>query len=245
MAPGISTEDAAPPSASGGRLQRCFDAVVGVTGGLIGSVLVVALMAGLTVAYTSSKNEENIFRFPRSGAQQELRELSTATAPASLVQAGLPPSRPERLRIPAIRVDVRLAGVTADKQGTIEAPPVTPTPVAGWYQDSPCPGAAGASLVVGRVKGPRGPALFYMLSALQAGNTIEVERRDGVVAVFSVYRVETQRKETSFRPGSPATARPELHLTTYKAAYNDGGGTYTATTTVYARLLAAELRASR
>ncbi len=55
----------------------------------------------------------------------------------------------------------------------------------GWYTGGPTPGAMGASVIAGHVSYNR-PGVFYRLATLQRGDTIEVRRKDGTTAVFTV-----------------------------------------------------------
>ncbi|MER7960256.1 class F sortase [Streptomyces sp. NPDC096030] len=238
MARGTDAEDTARPPGARVRLTRGLEVLATAIAGLTGITLAAVFVAGLAIFGSSVGLEREIVEFPTQGARLELRELNIATANPSLTPKELPHSQPERLRIRAIQLDAPLKRVAADKEGLIAAPPLGAVPVAGWYQNSPSPGSAGTSLIVGRVRGPEGPALFYMLSALHTGNTIEIERRDGLVAVFSIYQIAVQQKEIPIRYSRPASASPELRLMTYKAEYNNAaGGSFGATTTIDARLL--------
>ncbi|MGW2207504.1 class F sortase [Streptomyces sp. NPDC001774] len=239
MASGTGTDDAGLRSGVREKVWRILDTTAGVIGGLL--VLVLAMVLFAFVYDKVGKTNKHLFLLPTDGAYQELRELKSVQVPQP-EQAALPPSRPERLMIRSIRVDVPVKEVGADSRGLIEAPAIGAEPAAGWYKGGPSPGAAGVSLITGRVKGPKGPALFYMISALRPGHTIEVEREDGMVAVFSVYRTEVQERDIPSRYHGSASPKPELHLTTYKAEYNDGAGTYRASTTVFARLLSVARR---
>jgi sortase (surface protein transpeptidase) len=58
---------------------------------------------------------------------------------------------------------------------------------AGWYADGTAPGDTGPAVIAGHVDSRSGPAVFYRLRELTAGDTIEVVR-GGTVLRFTVTR---------------------------------------------------------
>ncbi|AGI91961.1 secreted protein [Streptomyces albidoflavus] len=57
------------------------------------------------------------------------------------------------------------------------------------------PGTRGTSVLVGRVDGAEGPAVFHGLGAVAKGGSVEVVRADGRAAVFTVYGVDVVPKK--------------------------------------------------
>ncbi|MFC4609835.1 class F sortase [Streptomyces maoxianensis] len=102
----------------------------------------------------------------------------------------LPPSPPLRLRIPEIRVDAPVTGLGLDSEGSLEVPPAADRNLVGWYRDGTPPGAKGTAIVAGHVDNAKGPSVFYNLGALKKGHRIEVTRRDGLTAVFTIDAIE-------------------------------------------------------
>ncbi|MEU4624710.1 class F sortase [Actinoplanes sp. NPDC023801] len=127
----------------------------------------------------------------------------SATAPGSSAAAAAPPaagsadsltrgdllptSPPTRLEIPALDVDVPVAGLGLRADGAMEVPGDAKT--VGWFTGAPTPGALGPAILAGHVdlKGTAGT--FARLSALRPGDQIRVARRDGSTAVFGVTEV--------------------------------------------------------
>ncbi|MFC7220789.1 class F sortase [Streptomyces polyrhachis] len=148
----------------------------------------------------------------------------------------LPSSRPVAIRIPAIEVAARLTPVSTDKEGWVEAPPPERRNLAGWLDTSPTPGEQGTSVIDGHVDNATGPAVFYSLGTLQPGQHIDIARKDGSTAVFTVYGIEAVRKDTF-----PAArvygekGKPELRLITCGGDYTKEGG-YEGNVVVFARL---------
>ncbi|WP_052713433.1 class F sortase [Streptomyces katrae] len=112
-----------------------------------------------------------------SGHRRLVRELEHSGthghAPARRSRTGaagpLRPSRPLRLRIPSLGVDLPLAEGAPDGEDT-----------AGWDAAGPAPGSAGTAVVTGN---------GLPLADLRRGRTIEIPRADHRTAVFTVERV--------------------------------------------------------
>ncbi|MGN9758881.1 class F sortase [Streptomyces sp. SD31] len=155
------------------------------------------------------------------------------TAPRS---PALPPSPPDRIRIPAIRVDAPLMGLGLTRTGSLDVPPAERKNLAGWYEAGTTPGETGTAIVAGHVDNTEGPAVFYHLGALRKGSTIEVERRDGGTALFSVDAVEVYDAKAfpDEKVYGPAP-RPELRVITCGGGYSRTTG-YQGNVVVFAHL---------
>ena len=137
----------------------------------------------------------------------------------------LPPSPPERIRIPAIHVDAPLTGLALTPTGSLGVPPATQKNLAGWYEAGTAPGDTGTAIVAGHVDDADGPAVFYDLGALHKNSVIEVDRRDGTVAVFTVDAVEAyDARHFPDRKVYGAAARPELRVITCGGDYSRSTG---------------------
>ncbi|MFF4543166.1 class F sortase [Streptomyces sp. NPDC001406] len=153
-----------------------------------------------------------------------------------LASAALPPSPPTRIRIPAIRVNAPLMGLALTKSGSLDVPPAGQKNLAGWYESGTTPGERGTAIVAGHVDNTEGPAVFYDLGALKRGATIEVDRRDGGVAVFTVDAVEVyQARNFPDEKVYGAAERPELRVITCGGTYSKATG-YQANVVVFAHL---------
>ncbi|MGW9436268.1 class F sortase [Streptomyces sp. NPDC055607] len=170
-----------------------------------------------------------------AAAPDGARADAAVLAPVS-VPDPLPASPPARVRVPAVRVDAPVTAVGLDADGWIEAPPPEDDRLAGWFTGAVTPGERGTAVVVGHVDTPGGPAVFYALGAVRGGSRVEVLRRDGRTAVFTVYGVEVVPKE-----GFPArrvyadSGRPELRLITCGGTFTQESG-YAGNVVVSARL---------
>jgi hypothetical protein len=99
-------------------------------------------------------------------------------------------STPVRVDIPRVGIHSKLLSLGLQHDGTLEVPPLSRAQLAGWYDKGPTPGERGPSVIVGHVDTKKGPAVFFELARLKPGDTVDVTRKDGKVAAFSVDSVE-------------------------------------------------------
>jgi sortase (surface protein transpeptidase) len=141
-----------------------------------------------------------------------------------------------RIRIPSIHVDAPMTGLGLTKSGSLEVPPAERENLAGWYEAGTTPGETGTAIVAGHVDNADGPAVFYDLGALKRGATIEVDRRDGGVAVFTVDAVEVyDAREFPDEKVYGAATRPELRVITCGGGYSRATG-YQGNVVVFAHM---------
>ncbi|MFI2199897.1 class F sortase [Streptomyces sp. NPDC020192] len=150
----------------------------------------------------------------------------------------LAPSPPLRIRIPAIRVNAPLMGLALTPAGSLDVPPPQDRNLAGWYEAGTLPGETGTAIVAGHVDNAEGPAVFFDLGALKRGARIEVDRRDGSVAVFTVDAVEVYAaRDFPDEKVYGAAHRPELRVITCGGGYSRATG-YQGNVVVFAHLTA-------
>ncbi|GAA2618303.1 hypothetical protein GCM10010399_56700 [Dactylosporangium fulvum] len=144
---------------------------------------------------------------------------------------GTPPSR---LRIPSLRVDTALESLNMDAAGVLASPKAYGE--AGWFAQGTVPGDPGPAVFAGHVDSKTGPAVFYKLHQLKAGDKVEV-RRGGTWLTFSVTASEhyAKAKFPSSRVYGP-TPVPELRLITCGGEFDAGRHSYRDNIVVYAVL---------
>ncbi|MFC4035808.1 class F sortase [Streptomyces polygonati] len=148
----------------------------------------------------------------------------------------LPASAPTSLSIPAIGVHSDLLRLGRNTDGSVQVPgqPLK----AGWYRNSATPGQIGASIVLGHVDSEQtGPAVFYRLGAMVAGQKVTVTRADRSTATFTVTAVREYPKDRFPTLGvytTPSTI-PQLRLITC-GDWNPGTHSYLGNTVVFAAL---------
>ncbi|MFG2497128.1 class F sortase [Streptomyces sp. NPDC048441] len=197
----------------------------------IGAVTVLALCSGAWLLHNGTESHPP----PQPSAAQAASAHPRSDDPASSA-AALPPSPPDRIRIPSIQVDAPLMGLELTRQGSLDVPPPKKTNLAGWYESGTTPGERGTAIVAGHVDNAEGPSVFYDLGSLTKGRTIEIERRDGSVAVFTV-----DANAVYDAKGFPddkvygAADRPELRVITCGGSYSKKTG-YQGNVVVFAHM---------
>lgn len=163
---------------------------------------------------------------------------STQAAEAARLSAdGLTKSTPQRVDIPSIGVHAPLAKMGQTDAGSVATPPFSEPGTAGWYGGSVTPGEVGTSLIVGHVDTHRGPAVFYLLSALRQGDPVEVDRSDHSTAVFTVDSVRAiLRTDFDDRKVYADASRPELRLITCGGTFDRKTQEYSSNVVVFAHL---------
>jgi Sortase domain len=109
----------------------------------------------------------------------------------------LPYSTPVEVKIGAVGIDADIMKVGQEDDGTVDVPSEYQAREAGWFKLSPSPGQLGPSVILGHVDSYQVPdkkAAFYYLGSVRPGNTVEVDRADGMAAVFTVDSVEVAKK---------------------------------------------------
>jgi hypothetical protein len=99
--------------------------------------------------------------------------------------AVVPAGVPTRVRVAAIGLDSTLETLHLGANGALQPPRGFER--AGWYADGTAPGDLGPAVIAGHVDSKAGPAVFYRLRELTAGDKIEVTR-GGTVLRFTVTR---------------------------------------------------------
>jgi len=96
----------------------------------------------------------------------------------ALDAAGEAPAQPQApagmsLLIPKLQLNAPVDKLGADSAGRLIAP--TDWDHVGWFEGSARPGSPGTSLMMGHVDSHTGPAVFFDLRKLQAGDEIDVQ----------------------------------------------------------------------
>ncbi|WP_328477377.1 class F sortase [Streptomyces sp. NBC_00377] len=197
-------------------------------------VIALVLLTGLALIRNGSGEFDIGPPQPASAAAADSR---TAAGALGRTPAPLAFAVPDRVRIPAIRVDAPVMSVGLDADGWVGAPPPEDPNLAGWFTGGVSPGEKGTAVVVGHVDNTLGPAVFYGLGALKKGNRVEVSRMDGKTAVFEIYGIEVFEKNNF--PGDRVYASkgaPELRVITCGGGFSKANG-YDGNVVAFARLV--------
>jgi LPXTG-site transpeptidase (sortase) family protein len=143
---------------------------------------------------------------------------------------------PVRVRIPSIDVDADVIDLGLNTDGTLEVP--SDFGLTGWYTGRSAPGELGPSVVVGHVDSRSGPAVFYRLRELEAGDLIEIDRSDGLVALFRVDDVVlVDKDEFPTEQVYGATEQPTLRLITCGGGFDEAARSYLGNLIIYSQHL--------
>ncbi|MET7294314.1 class F sortase [Streptomyces griseoloalbus] len=212
-------------------MRRRFRRPVGPGNAVIAAVTLFALCSGMWLLHDGTGAHSP----PQPSAAQAHTGAGGHGAGPSAAPA-LPPSPPDRVRIPAIDVNAPLMGLGLTGTGSLDVPPADRKNLAGWYEAGTTPGELGTAVIAGHVDNADGPAVFYSLGALRKGSTVEVDRRDGGVAEFTVHAVEVyDARAFPDEKVYGAAARPELRVITCGGGYSRTTG-YQGNVVVYAHL---------
>jgi Sortase domain len=211
--------------------------------GLAVGVAALALLAGC-----SSSGAHPADPAPATGSQTPDRTASPQTPdPAA---SGLDAARgfrsargyratplPVRVQIPKIGVASSLDRLGRAPDGTVEVPGPDRWGVPGWYELGPRPGDRGSAVILGHVDSKRGPAVFFRLRELRAGDEIKVTRADGSSVRFVVERTaqyDKQRFPTDevYYP----TLTSALRLVTCGGEFDHSTGHYRSNIIVFATI---------
>ncbi|RFA23628.1 hypothetical protein B7R25_01775 [Subtercola boreus] len=142
---------------------------------------------------------------------------------------------PVRVQIPAIGVDSGLESLSRDAAGSI-LPPVD-FGSAGWYSQGVVPGRIGPAVIAGHIDSSVGPAVFFRLSSLTAGDVITVTLSDGTETRFAVDS-SIQVAKADFPTGQVYGPTPtaQLRLVTCGGVFDDSWGHYLDNVVVFASL---------
>ncbi|MFF2185384.1 class F sortase [Streptomyces sp. NPDC058155] len=131
-------------------------------------------------------------RSPTAGSGPDA-DGSAGSGPEKKQAAALPASDPVRVTIPSLKVSSTLERLGLDKNRAMETP--KDPDKAGWYHPGPAPGANGPSVIAGHVTWDGAPTVFFDLARIGPGDKVEVARKDGRTAEFTVDRVATYAKD--------------------------------------------------
>ena len=165
----------------------------------------------------------------------QLPPSGAAKSPAVPAAPVVARSTPTALSIPAIGLQVSLSALGLNPDGTVQVPTDIGQP--GWFDLGPTPGQVGSAVILGHVDSYLGPAVFFQLPTLRAGDGVEVNLADGVDAHFVVDTVVMYPKDqfpTSLVYASHGYRA--LQLVTCGGTFDPETGHYLSNVVVYTTL---------
>lgn len=166
----------------------------------------------------------------------EIEPIEKNYEPATVVQPDDQPGvTPARLEIPAIGVDAPVGPQGYTEEGGM-AVPDSVTEV-GWFEPGTKPGRRGNAVIAGHVDGQYGPAVFFDLKELKAGDEMYVYGKDGSTLTYTVDQVVAYPVEDSpIRELFGPTNERSLNLITCTGPYDNQANGYTERLAVYTTL---------
>ena len=160
---------------------------------------------------------------------------SSAAARSTARSSATARSVPVSLRIKAIGVSVSLSqlGLNADRSAQVPTKYEEP----GWFKLGPTPGQVGSAVILGHVDDKQGPAVFFKVNTLKAGDAVDVSLTNGVVSHFVVQTVQTYSK--SEFPAAKVYAShgySALQLVTCGGRFDKATGHYESNVVAYTTL---------
>lgn len=142
---------------------------------------------------------------------------------------------PEKISIPAIDVEASALHLGVNDKGEMEVPDTIED--VSWFEPGYKPGENGRAVIAGHVDGIAGPAVFWDLAKLEAGDEITVEG-GGERKVFRVYAMESVQLELAdVQSIFGYRSSPELVLITCSGDYDHNRGTREERLVIYAELI--------
>ncbi len=146
------------------------------------------------------------------------------------------PNLPRYIKIDKLGELARVRSLGILRSGALDAPRSIYD--AGWYNGSSRPGdPSGAALIIGHVAGFIKPAVFANLSDLEKGDTIQIERGDGLIVKYAVVYKEVVDRDKVDMAKALVSADPRaagLNIITCHGKYDKVAKTYSQRLVVYA-----------
>lgn len=200
-------------------------------------LVVLALVLALFSAVGAAAGCTTARRHPATSAGATTGTSGAGAPSTGQKPVGLARSQPVRIEVPSIAVRASVVPVGLTPQGTVEVPPLSRPETTGWYVNGPTPGEIGPAVILGHVDSTTGPAVFFRLSQVRAGDPVLVARADGTTARFLVVAVEAVAK-TAF-PTERVYGdldHPALRLVTCGGTFDQAKGSYQDNIIAYADL---------
>lgn len=148
----------------------------------------------------------------------------------------VPVSPPLRLTIEKLGIEAAIEQVGLDAKNNMDVPKQVDN--VAWYQLGAQPGDAGNAVIAGHLDSYTGPAVFYNLGSLEAGDEVAVTHADGSISRFRV----TQKSSYPYDQFPIAdvfgpTDNKRLNLITCEGDYSQATKLYSHRIVIYTELI--------
>ncbi|UFT99050.1 class F sortase [Radiobacillus kanasensis] len=164
--------------------------------------------------------------------QQSYKNVDTDIPIIKQEQLGIIPSS---ISIPAIDVEAKVHEVGLLENGQMGVPEdFTST---GWYEPGTMPGDQGSAVIAGHVDDKSGPAVFFYLKELEAGNQVIITGAKGEKLTFEVVGKEVfPQNDAPVEDIFGYTSRRMLNLITCTGPFDRSKGGHIERLVVYTEL---------
>lgn len=146
---------------------------------------------------------------------------------------------PTGLEIPAVGIQGPVEEVGILDNGQMGVPDSAEG--IGWFSPGVNPGEQGNAVVAGHVDSRSGPAVFYDLEKMEAGDEVNVTDENGDTLIFEVTKVaKYDRREAPMEEIFGSTEGRHLNLITCTGTFNQEFGTHDDRLVVYTELVEEE-----
>jgi sortase (surface protein transpeptidase) len=232
------------------RRRRTYAAALAfIAAGLFAAAGVLALDARSTTATAGVDGDAQAERLlpVRTAHGEAAQERTPRTPPTaksptatkrSIKLAPVQIPRPVWIDVPAIGVSAPVIPLGLNSDRTLQVPQDFGD--TGWFTDGPEPGERGAAVIVGHMDSRSGPAVFYRLRALRAGDLIRIRLKDGSKVRYVVDSgLAAPKSRFPTKLVYAPTRRPTLRLVTCDGTFDTSTGHYVDNYIVFATIAGA------
>lgn len=167
--------------------------------------------------------------------------ITTQTTPSVSAHPTLVVGLPTQLTIPSLNVSASIEPVGMDSQGRMDVPQKVED--VAWYNLGFRPGQKGSAVIDGHYDTPTGaPAVFYYISKLVPGDTIQVHDDQGNTYTFTVTQnINYPYNNLPLQQIFASNDKARLNLITCSGVWNHNQHNYSTRDVVYAELTSTTL----
>ncbi len=145
-------------------------------------------------------------------------------------------SSPVTLRIPKLGIETHIEEVGQDEKGNMDVPKKAEN--VGWYSLGVMPGQKGNAVIAGHLDTQTGaPAVFYKLSTLEPGDTVEIVDTYNNTLVFTVQKKEAYPTDDfPLQTVFGESSAPMLNLITCDGTFNQSRKLYSQRLVIFSKL---------
>lgn len=183
--------------------------------------------------HNQQEHQQNDSISPKPIGSKSAQESSTTDG--KVITEPLESVEPARIQIPALNVDTKIENVGLLDNGQMGVPESFET--VGWYDRGPMPGERGNAVIAGHVDSKKGPAVFFYLKKLKAGDEVIISDDKGESLTFIVENIKSYPTELSpVNEIFDYSFQRHLNLITCTGIYDPKTGNHSERLVVYTTL---------